>query len=92
MHQSNNFLFLFMANNQTENYKTRDIGEASALLLQKQDLLTIERQGSICWFIFKDKKKCEAISNKFFYGNLTGNILDYKEILDRLKNRIFANT
>jgi hypothetical protein len=75
-----------------DTYKTRDIGEAGALLLQQQVLLTVERQGSLCWFIFKNQKVCEEISSKFFFGVLTVNAREYKETLDRLKNRIFART
>lgn len=81
-----------MPENQIDNYKTRDLGEAGALLLKDQELLTVERQGDICWFIFKDEKSCMEVSNKYFFGILTVNALEYKEILDRLKNRIFART
>lgn len=73
-----------------EIYRTRDIGEAAALLLQKQNMLSVERQGNVCWFIFKNKKTCEEISSKFFFGVLKVSARDYKETLDRLKNRIFA--
>lgn len=73
-------------------YKTRDIGEAGILILKQQRLITIERQGDTCWFVFEDQNICKDLSNKYFFGNLLVNARDYKETLDRLKSRIFART
>ena len=75
---------------QEDSYKTRDIGEAGALILEKQRLITIERREKICWFVFEDKNTCRELSNKYFFGNLLVSAREYKETLDRLKNRIFA--
>ncbi len=72
-------------------YKTKDLGEAGALLVLQQILLAVEKDEKVCWFIFNDKKMCESISNKFYFGELSVNARDYKEKIDRLKNRIFAN-
>ncbi len=76
--------------NTTTEYKTRDLGEAGALILEQQKLTTIERQEKICWFVFEDKNTCQKLSNKYFFGNLLVSAREYKETLDRLKNRIFA--
>lgn len=73
-----------------EEYKTRDLAEAGALIVEGQQLKRIERQGQICWFIFENKQKCEELSNKFFFGNLLVNAREFYETLARLKNRIFA--
>ena len=51
----------YMPNIQIEPYRTRDLGEAGALLMQKQELLSVERDGSTCWFIFKDKNSCRCV-------------------------------
>lgn len=71
-------------------YSTKDLSETAALIVEKQELLRIDRQGNTCWFIFKNTEKCKDISNKFFFGNLLVNARDYSEAMTRIKNRIFA--
>lgn len=73
-----------------EPYKTKDLAEASALLVMKKTLLKVEREGQICWFVFDDKKNCEKISNNFFFGQLPVNAREYYEAMNRLKNKIFS--
>lgn len=71
-------------------YKTKDLAEAGALIIKKLQLIEIEREGKICWFIFGNKQECEKLSNKFFFGEFLVNALEYHETLNRLKNRIFS--
>ena len=73
-----------------EYYKTKDLAEAGALIINKQELVQIKREGSVCWFVFKDKSKCKELADKFYFGKMNANIRDYHEILNRLKNRIFS--
>ncbi|MCX6704982.1 MAG: DUF5659 domain-containing protein [Candidatus Woesebacteria bacterium] len=72
-----------------QEYKTKDLAEASALLTSGQNVIKIDRQGSVCFFVFSDKEKCEEISNKFFFGDLQVNAREFHEAMVRLKNRIF---
>lgn len=71
-------------------YKTRDLAEASALIVKKGKLLRIDRDGNICFFVFENSEKCLDISGDFFFGELMVNARDYYEALNRLKNRIFS--
>lgn len=71
-------------------YKTKDLAEAAALILQKQKLVSIEREASICWFIFNSYDTCLELSNQFFFGELLVNAREFHEAMGRLKNRIFA--
>ena len=71
-------------------YKTKDLAESAALILQRQQLLSIEREGKICWFIFENKEQCLKVSDSFFFGELLVNARDFHEAINRLKNRIFA--
>ena len=71
-------------------YRTKDLGEASALMAKGQRLINLERKDGICWFLFEDKQKCEKLSNNFFFGELLVNARDYQDAMTRLKNRIFA--
>lgn len=73
-----------------DTYKTKDLAEAGALIIKKQELLRIEREGKTCWFVFEKKHECEEIANQFFFGNLIANVREYYEILNRLKGRIFS--
>jgi len=71
-------------------YKTKDLGEAAALIVRKQRLIDIEREGKTCWFVFENSQNCKELSNKFFFGELLVNARDYHESLSMLKNRIFS--
>lgn len=75
-----------------DTYKTRDLSEAAALLLQSQQLVKIERDKAVCWFVFENKDNCTKISNDFFFGSLMVNAREYHGAMGRLKNRIFAGT
>lgn len=70
-------------------YKTKDLGETSALVVKKQQLIRIDRKGRTCWFVFENKEECEKLTNQFFFGELLINARDYYDALSRLKNRIF---
>lgn len=71
-------------------YRTKDLAEASALILKKQPLIRIDREGNICWFVFNNYDVCLELSNQFFFGELLVNARELHEAMARLKNRIFA--
>lgn len=73
-------------------YKTKDLSEAAALIVKKLPLISIEREYTICWFVFENKKECQLVSNQFFFSELLVNAREYQEAMARLKNRIFAQT
>lgn len=75
---------------QTENYRTKDLAEASMLIVKNQTLISMEREGRICWFIFANKEECEKLSHKYYYGEVLVNALDFHEAMSRLKGRIFS--
>lgn len=79
-----------MNNFQQDNYKTKDLPESAALVYKNRQLLRIERQGKICWFVFDNKEECEKLSNDFFFGEFIVNAREYYEIVIRLKHRIFS--
>jgi hypothetical protein len=71
-------------------YRTKDLSEGSVLLVKQQKLLSIDREGKTCWFIFEDKKSCEQIANQFWFGSCLVNAKSYFEAIQTLKNRIFS--
>lgn len=72
-----------------QEFKTRDLAEATALITTGNSLIEIERNGKICFFVFENKEKCNEISNKYFFGELNVNARNFYEAMTRLKNRIF---
>ncbi len=76
--------------NNKEEYKTKDLAESGILVLKKQVIKRIDREGSVCWFVFSNKEKCEQLSNQFFFGELLVNGREYYETIQRLKSRIFS--
>lgn len=73
-----------------DTYKTKDLAEGAMLLVMKRNLLEIEREGNICFFVFENKKRCEELSQQFFFDTLLVNARDYYDAMNRLKNRIFS--
>jgi hypothetical protein len=71
-------------------YITKDLAEASALMVKRLKLIRIDRIGSICWFVFDDSEACTKISSDFFFGELIVNARSYYEAIQILKNRIFS--
>ncbi len=71
-------------------YKTKDLYCASALVEKGQKLFGVNKEGSVCWFLFEEKEKCEQFAVKYFFGELLVNARSYQETLRRLKNLIFS--
>ena len=70
-------------------YRTRDLAEATAIIVAGRELQRIDREDSICYFIFTNSKLCTELSNKFFFGELLVNARSYHETMNHLKNKIF---
>lgn len=71
-------------------YRTKDLAEGSVLLVKQKKLVSIDREGKTCWFIFEEKKSCEQIANQFWFGSCLVNAKSYFDAIQTLKNRIFA--
>ena len=71
-------------------YATKDLGEASALYTKGVTFVGIEKQGSICFFGFEDKIKCEELAQLFWAQKLKVDAKMYHDALRTLKDRIFA--
>lgn len=74
-----------------QEYKTKDMGEAAALLTQNIKLLRLDYDANgFYWFVFDDGKLAEAVAHTYWFGNLLQNVKRYHESLQTLKDRIFA--
>lgn len=71
-------------------YKTKDLGEAGALINQNIRLVRLDYdKENFFWFVFEDAKLAEAVSHTYWFGNLIQNVKKYYESLQILKNMIF---
>lgn len=75
---------------QTNNeYITKDLNEAGALLVSGIRLIRLERGSGFYWFIFENKNTQE-ICNKFWAQELLVDAKKYSDALRTLKDRLFA--
>lgn len=70
-------------------YKTKDIGEAAALITTGIKIIRIDREGHICWFVFT-KSDALRTSNNYWSGELIVAAKKYNDNLRSLKDRVFA--
>lgn len=73
-----------------DEYKTRDLGEAAALVCDLVKLLRLQKESKFYWFIFTNKSLCEQLANEYWSGDLKINARQYNEALRSLKDRLFA--
>ncbi len=75
-----------------EQYRTKDIGEAAALLTLGIELLPLEYDSAgFYWFVFENGQYAKSVAHTYWFGNLMQNVKRYNESLSTLKDRIFAN-
>jgi hypothetical protein len=71
-------------------YLTKNIGEAASLISKNIKLIRIDRQNDVCFFVFDQKQNCEKLSKEFFFGELLVNAREFFEAEKRLKQLIFT--
>jgi len=77
-------------NNTTNEYQTKNIGEAAGFIARDIKLIRINRENEVCFFVFDNKSKCEQLSRDFFFGELLVNARIFFESEKRLKQLIFT--
>lgn len=70
-------------------YRTKDLGEAGALVTKNVKLLRLESQGEFYWFVFENRD-AKKISDGYWNGDLLVPAKLYSESLRSLKDRLFA--
>ncbi|OGK49796.1 hypothetical protein A3A56_03875 [Candidatus Roizmanbacteria bacterium RIFCSPLOWO2_01_FULL_40_32] len=79
-----------MESRTNEEYFTKDLGEAAALVCSSVKLLRLQKEKSFFWFVFADKSLCEQFASKYWSGSLELSARQYSEALRSLKDRLFA--
>lgn len=76
---------------ENKQYKTKDLGEASALYTKGFKLLYLEKESNFYWFVFDNSnQELEQISNKYWSGELVISAKEYNDSMRSLKDRLFA--
>lgn len=78
-----------MEENNQKTFRTKDLGEASALLAKRQKLLFLEKDNNFYWFVF-EFENCYQLSNLYWFGELLVNAKTYNDSMKTLKDRLFA--
>lgn len=71
-------------------YQTKDLPSASFLVAVGKKLLKISRREGKCWFVFDDKRACEALVSDFYFGSSYSQVKAFYEAMQALKNQIFT--
>lgn len=71
-------------------YRTKDLSEASMLLVKGVKLVDIKRIEHICWFLFDDIQKSETLSHEFQFGECFVDARSYYQAMITLKHKIFS--
>jgi hypothetical protein len=75
-----------------DEYLTKDLGEAAALITTGAPLREIQPTPTHSVFIFDDAKKSKELSDKYWNGTLAAPLLSAFSNQKILKNRVFRGT
>lgn len=73
-----------------QQFKTKDLYEASFLCAVGKKLVNLEQEGKVFWFVFEDSQSCIKDINAYWQGEKEVNARDFAFAIKRLKDRIFA--
>lgn len=74
-----------------DEYKTRDLGEASSFFATGISLKRIERINTICFFVFSELDKCKELSIAYWSGHLQVDARSFNHANAILKSRMFTS-
>ncbi|HUV47038.1 MAG TPA: hypothetical protein VMW29_02790 [Candidatus Bathyarchaeia archaeon] len=73
-----------------DEYKTKDIFEASWLYSQDMPLLRLDPDSRYFWFVFSNLSKCKLMSNAYWTNAAEGKIKRFVDSLKTLKDLVFS--
>lgn len=74
-----------------EQFRTKDIYEAGALIAADLLFVGLEPGAGFYWFVFDDETACRKVADTFWSNRLRVSAKDYAEAIRSLKDRLFAN-
>ena len=72
------------------NTKTKDLYLAALFYAKGQKLISVDREGKLCWFVFEDRQLCEQLQQQFFAKSLDVNAKEYADAIRTLKDLVFS--
>ena len=73
-----------------EQFRTKDIYEASALLASDAKFLYLEPESNFYWFVFENATACRTLSDSYWRNELTVHAKSLTDTIRSLKDQIFA--
>ncbi len=73
-----------------QQFRTKDIYEAAALIAAKAKFLLLEPDNGFYWFLFSDPHNCRTLSDAYWRNELKVSAKDLTEAIRTLKDRLFA--
>lgn len=73
-----------------DEYSTRNLALASALLAIGRPLLRLDRNGPVAYFIFAGKVLCESLENLYWASRLDVDAKAYADAERTIKDRLFG--
>lgn len=71
-------------------FRVKDLYLAAFLHSQGKVLLSVERDGDVCWFVFPDKGSCEKLADQYWGGRATSGAKVLVDSIRTLKDLIFS--
>lgn len=73
-------------------YRVKDLYLAAFLRTNGKVIQSVEKTGSIYWFMFPDRAACEQLANLYWTNQKAVLVMSYVESIRSLKDIIFAQT
>ena len=75
----------------SELYLTKDLGESAALLTGGCAIRDIQWKNSEAYFVFGERKACQQMSQKYFFGGLELPVRFFYENLRLIKRKLYSD-
>lgn len=70
-------------------YQTKDLGEAAALLTSGIAMLDLVWRDSKAYFVFEDPMECRRLAQEYFFGSLQLPVRFYYENVRTIKRKLY---
>jgi len=73
-----------------DTYRIKDLYLAAFLYSEGVSIVKLDRSGTVCWFNFGDKTRCEQLASNYWADTASVRVKSYTDSLRTLKDLIFA--
>lgn len=79
-----------MKSDKNNYFLTKDLSLGALLYAAGVELVRVDRQGKLCWFVFSNRETCEKLQRQFFAKSAQVNAKEYADAIRTLKDLVFA--